>query len=239
MNDYNKATNEVNYLFDVDGTLTPSRLSIDPEFKQFFLNWIKGKKVYLVTGSDYSKSEEQLGREILESVTLCYNNAGNLHCSEGKEIYKLEWTPPQELLDFLNQLLKESPYPVRAGNHIEHRIGMINFSVVGRDCTYEQRLDYNRYDNEKQERKRIIELIMKKFPDLEASIGGQISVDIYPKGKNKGQVVDFLCGPIIFFGDRTEPGGNDYEIAARLNTSPHKVIQVKDWRETYEYLKKM
>ncbi len=239
MNDYSRTSNEVNYLFDVDGTLTPSRLSIDPEFKDFFLKWIKGKKVYLVTGSDYGKSEEQLGREILESVTLCYNNAGNLHCSEGREIYKLDWNPPQALLNFLNQLLKESPYPLRTGTHIEHRIGMINFSIVGRDCTYEQRLDYNRYDTETQERRKICEMIMKKFPDLEASIGGQISVDIYPKGKNKGQVVDFLCGPIVFFGDRTEPGGNDYEIAARLNKAPHKVITVKDWKETYEYLKKI
>ena len=109
MNDYKNSSNDINYLFDVDGTLTPSRLSIDPEFKKFFLEWIKGKKVYLVTGSDYSKSEEQLGREILEAVTLCYNNAGNLHCSEGKEVYRLDWTPPQELLDLLNQILKIFP----------------------------------------------------------------------------------------------------------------------------------
>ena len=32
------------YLFDIDGTLTPSRLRIDPEFEQFFLEWMKDKK---------------------------------------------------------------------------------------------------------------------------------------------------------------------------------------------------
>ena len=42
----------MNYVFDVDGTLTPSRLPIDPNFKIFFFNWIKDKSVYLITCSD-------------------------------------------------------------------------------------------------------------------------------------------------------------------------------------------
>ena len=34
----NKKENiNMNYLFDVDGTLTPSRLPINKDFKQFFL----------------------------------------------------------------------------------------------------------------------------------------------------------------------------------------------------------
>ena len=45
----------VNYVFDVDGTLTPSRLTIDAEFKKFFVEWIKNKNVYLLTGSDHEK----------------------------------------------------------------------------------------------------------------------------------------------------------------------------------------
>ena len=46
----------MNYIFDIDGTLTPSRLKIDPEFEQFFLEWMKDKKVYFVTGSDKDKT---------------------------------------------------------------------------------------------------------------------------------------------------------------------------------------
>ena len=40
----------INYVFDVDGTLTPSRLKIDTEFGKFFRSWIKDKNVYLLTG---------------------------------------------------------------------------------------------------------------------------------------------------------------------------------------------
>ena len=58
---------------------------------------------------------------------------------------------------------------------------------------------------------------------LEVSIGGHISVDIYPKGKNKAQVVEKLREihgddvEMIFVGDRCVPGGNDWPLAQRLD----------------------
>ena len=45
------------YIFDVDGTLTPSRLKMDEEFYDFFRNWIPNHKYYLVTGSDLKKAK--------------------------------------------------------------------------------------------------------------------------------------------------------------------------------------
>jgi len=72
------------FLFDVDGTLTPSRKSIDPEFKEFFKTFIQNNKVWLVTGSDYAKTVEQLGTDITESVVTCYNCSGNDVWFKGK-----------------------------------------------------------------------------------------------------------------------------------------------------------
>ena len=56
------------FIFDVDGTLTPSRQQIVPKFHDWFLKFIEENYVYLVTGSDYSKTVEQLGKRICESV---------------------------------------------------------------------------------------------------------------------------------------------------------------------------
>ena len=39
----------MNYLFDIDGTLTPSRLPIDKDFEQYFFEWMQDKNVYFVT----------------------------------------------------------------------------------------------------------------------------------------------------------------------------------------------
>ena len=50
----------IKYIFDVDGTLTPSRQKIDPEFSTFMVNFACEHDVYLVTGSDRDKTLVQV-----------------------------------------------------------------------------------------------------------------------------------------------------------------------------------
>jgi len=64
-------------MFDIDGTITPSRLPINQDFEAFFKNWISNKKIYLVTGSDKEKTIEQIGEDIWKSVTKVYQSCGN------------------------------------------------------------------------------------------------------------------------------------------------------------------
>ena len=61
----------LNYIFDIDGTLTPSRLPIDEDFKKWFLEWCKNKNVYLVTGSDKDKTIEPVSYTHLTLPTIC------------------------------------------------------------------------------------------------------------------------------------------------------------------------
>ena len=82
---------------------------------------------------------------------------GNQLWINGDLSYNHEFKPENDLLDFLEDKLKQSPYAVRAGNHIEDRGSMVNFSVVGRDCSLEQRLHYFEYDCESNERNNIAE----------------------------------------------------------------------------------
>ena len=80
---------------------------------------------------------------------------------------------------------------------------------------------------------------MNEFPDIEASIGGQISIDIYEKGKNKAQVLNEINDEIYFFGDKMDKGGNDYPIAARLKEEnrKHTLFKVSNPNETWNILK--
>ena len=83
-------------------------------------------------------------------------------------------------------------------------------------------------------------IINESFPELEASVGGQISIDIHPKGANKSQAKDWILEKfdidcIYFYGDKLQPGGNDYDLAKVLQ-SPHKSFEVKDWKDTYRHL---
>ena len=186
----------MNYLFDIDGTLTPARQKIDSKFAEFFLKWIQTHSTYLVSGSDYPKLMEQIDLAILEKVKMVFSSSGNVGHKQGNEIYRNEWVYPKQLLDHLEKILQVHPYPVRTGNHIELRPGMINFSIIGRKCTSEQRREYYLYDQESQERAAICRDIMDNHPNIHASIGGQISVDIYKEGANKPQIIKHIQGQI-------------------------------------------
>ena len=225
----------MNYLFDVDGTLTPSRLPIDKNFEQFFLNWMKDKNVYLVTGSDKDKTIEQVGEKIWFNVTRAYQSCGNAVYERGKLIRQSDFKLDVELQRMLFTLQACSDWKHHHGNHIEERIGLVNYSTIGRNCAQSSRNAYYSWDQLKGERKLFCKMIEDTFPHLEASIGGEISIDIYPKGQNKAQVLNDLEGPITFFGDRCEPGGNDYPIVLRIEDK-HTVYNVKNWEETYKIL---
>jgi phosphomannomutase len=230
----------MNYIFDIDGTLTPSRLKIDTEFEVFFLEWMKDKNVYLVTGSDKDKTIEQVGEKIWTNVKRAYQSCGNAVYEGGKLIRQLDFKLDTELQRMLYTFKASSDWQHHHGNHIEERIGLVNYSTVGRNCDQSSRQAYYAWDKLKGERELFCKIIEDTFPKLEASIGGEISIDIYPKGKNKAQVLGDIKGPITFFGDKCQPGGNDFPIVNRLrNEYKDEVIinEVKDWTETWEHLR--
>ena len=209
------------YLFDIDGTLTSPRQSITREFEEYFYNWMLNKKVFLVTGSDRAKVNEQLSSRIIRA-------SSGIFCSMANELYVIDYLDdklvysnslklPEQLSGWLEQYLQVSEYPEKTGNHFEYRPGMLNFSTIGRNATKEQRERYYKWDMANGERNFIAGYINNKFGnEIEACVGGQISIDIQGKGKNKSQASQWIRQNIgdrmHFFGDRCEKGGNDFDI---------------------------
>ena len=222
------------FVFDVDGTLTPSRGVIDPKFAEFFKKWQQNHNTYLVTGSDYPKTIEQLGEEIPLKAKMVFNCSGN-EVRIGKLItHSTKWDVPPQLITELHSILKESDFPIRTGNHIELRTGCINFSIVGRNATPEQRAAYVKYDEETGERITTALRLERQFDDIDFVIGGETGIDIYPTGLDKRQVRNYLKDiPLVFFGDKTLPGGNDYPLAYVSDM----VHRVENWEHTWELLR--
>ena len=233
------------WIFDIDGTLTPSRGVIDPDFKCELLDFIEYNKVFLVSGSDYSKSEEQLGSLVLTSVERVYSCAGNSVWEEGSLLYENDWVPSSEQIDFFLNEFKNSKYPGKqGGNHIELRPGFVNFSILGRkNISFDDRFFYKQWDSLVNERVVIANRFNLMFPQLQASIGGETGIDIHPKGKDKSQILSNMPGAtedrdIYFVGDAIEKGGNDYEIAESVKVQPRgSVIKVKDWTDTRKVIR--
>ncbi len=65
------------FIFDVDGTLTPSRKKIQNDFESPFLAFCRKHDVYLVTGSDREKTVEQVGLDIFHTSKRVYNCSGS------------------------------------------------------------------------------------------------------------------------------------------------------------------
>ncbi len=245
------------YIFDVDGTLTPSRQPMTKEFQKFFKEWVKKNKFFLVTGSDLPKLQEQMCYYDIEAegiFTCCGNQFWlpnpSVPIQSADLIYDNKFKVPRKLNKLLGTILSNSIYPHRYGNHIEDRGSMINFSIVGRNCTQEQRDEYFKYDNEKGERKIIANAVKEKFPELDAVIGGQISIDIYPKGKDKSQILEHIDSDFsipfgeqqqyIFIGDRTMKGGNDYPLAKLMDkTHDCTYYQTEGPEQTQKILEKL
>lgn len=224
------------FIFDVDGTLTPSRQAIDKKFAIWFKEFCKNKDVYLVTGSDRPKTIEQIGDTIYNLAQTVYNCSGNDVWKGTVNIRSNDWKLPEEPHNWLSLKLSKSKFPLRTGLHFEHRPGMVNFSIVGRNATLGERKLYVKYDEETNERNKIAEVFNSLFPDIEARPGGETGIDIAPKGADKSQIInDFNSDDFIyFFGDRMDTGGNDYPLARQIKNG--RVFHVTGWQDTWEKL---
>ncbi len=227
----------INYLFDVDGTLTPSRKPIVEDFKKYFKFWINtqqssGNKVYFITGSDKDKTIEQVGKDLWMLVDGSYQNSGNQLFCKGELIFESDWEMCDQLEKVVTGLIEQSGWYGTADNNIEKRVGMVNISTIGRECTHKQRADYYEWDKENLERETIADIIRSNFEEVDAVIGGEISIDIYPKGKDKSQILGCLEGKNIFFGDNCYLGGNDHTIAE----ASYEKYHVADWTQTRDIL---
>ena len=224
------------FIFDVDGTLTPSRGKIDKEFEQWFLDFCLHNDVYLVTGSDHPKTVEQVGEAIVNACKRVYNCSGSDVYEKGKNVRTNDWTLPDLARTFLISCEYESDFSLRTGNHIEERPGMVNFSVVGRNASLYERKQYVAFEEQNGERRKIADAFNMMFPDLQATVGGETGIDISPKGADKSQIlVDFAdTDRILFFGDAMFEGGNDYPLAVALTNGGS--FGVSGWQDTWERL---
>jgi phosphomannomutase len=227
-------------LFDVDQTLSPARKSIQPEMVET-LKAIeaKGVAVGIVSGSDLVKITEQLGPEIVKSSHFCFGENGLVAYKQGELLATMSIKDKvgdanlKSLINFVLRYIADLDIPIKRGTFIEYRNGMLNISPIGRNCSREERNEFEEYDKLSRVRKTMVEALQKEFAhlDLTYSIGGQISFDVFPKGWDKSfclQYVEKEFDEMHFFGDKCYKGGNDHEIYEDSRTIGHEVANPDD-----------
>lgn len=231
---------DVLVLFDVDGTLTPARLTISDEVKETLAKLRKKVCIGFVGGSDLSKQIEQLGPNVLDEFDYAFSENGLTAYRLGKKQASqsfINWIGEEEynkLAIFVLKYLSNIELPKRRGTFLEFRNGMINISPIGRNASTEERNEFEKYDKEHQVRAKFVEALKKEFSHLKLtySIGGQISFDVFPTGWDKTYCLQHVekdgFKEIHFFGDKTFKGGNDYEIFVDDRTIGHSVSSPDD-----------
>ena len=220
-------------LFDVDGTLTKSRLAIEKPMIETLkkLKSTEGIDIGIVGGSDLNKQKEQLGNNIdmfdwvfSENGLVAFENNIQIHCEN--IVNKLGNESFTVLINICLEYLSKTKNSIKRGTFIEYRNGMINISPIGRSCSQNEREKFVLEDEKEKYREELIKNIKRRWDNyiyennncgvkLSYSIGGQISIDIFPEGWDKTYCLQFVEGKydnIYFFGDKTYEGGNDYEI---------------------------
>ncbi|CCH60738.1 hypothetical protein TBLA_0D02340 [Henningerozyma blattae CBS 6284] len=227
-------------LFDVDGTLTPARLTVSDEVRETLIKLRKKVCIGFVGGSDLSKQLEQLGPNVLDEFDYCFSENGLTAYRLGQQLASqsfINWIGEEKynkLAVFILKYLSNIELPVRRGTFLEFRNGMINVSPIGRNASTQERNDFEKYDKVHQIRAKFVEALKKEFPDINLtySIGGQISFDVFPTGWDKTYCLQHVekdgFKEIHFFGDKTAKGGNDWEIYEDKRTIGHAVTSPDD-----------
>ncbi|HSE56468.1 MAG TPA: HAD-IIB family hydrolase [Candidatus Paceibacterota bacterium] len=239
-------------VFDLDGTLTESKLPVDAEMAALLTNTLTHTTVAVISGGGLPQFEKQvlpflaLTNEQQKNLFLLPTSGAALFAYEDgalKKIYEEKLTS-EEIAHIENTLektiddLKLRPEQTY-GALIENRGSQVTYSALGQEARLEKKAVW---DPDQEKRKQIVAALAPSLPNFHIGIGGTTSIDITKKGIDKAygikKLSEYLHIPITemaFIGDALFPGGNDE--AARA--SGIKCISVKDVSETKELLKNL
>jgi HAD superfamily hydrolase (TIGR01484 family) len=230
-------------VFDLDGTLAPSKSSVDAEMAKLLDRLIAIVKVAVISGGAWPQFQKQvlshLGKETkLENLSILPT------CGTQFYQYKKDWSQlyaenftadeKENIVTSLKQAIEkfgEKPEKVW-GETIEDRGSQITYSALGQHAPLDAK---SKWDPDFAKRQKIKSFLDPMLPDFSVRLGGATSIDITKPGIDKAygihKLVDILGIPIaemLFVGDALFPGGNDYPAEQAGVVS----IKVRDPNET-------
>ncbi|MFA5248676.1 MAG: HAD-IIB family hydrolase [Patescibacteria group bacterium] len=221
--------------FDLDGTLTESKQEISVAMTKLLAKLTCQTRVTIISGEPFKQFEKQfLSVWNKLNINRVENNLILLPVS-GSQCYEYKpatgWTltyvknfPSKDsrlAKKTLKKIINSKKYNLPEkiwGKRVDDRGTQITFSALGQKAPLAKKI---LWDPDQKKRQRIKAEFEKKIgqANLEISIGGTTSIDILPKGFNKGTGLRCLAErlnlnlkDIIFIGDSLFKNGNDYLI---------------------------
>ncbi len=221
--------------FDVDDTLNVAKTPINDEIAELLLACLDHFEICPISGQKFDQFLIQIV-DRLPNPTPEQLSHLHLLVAQGTQYYrfdpeKKEWvqvynyplTDEQvaKIFDALEKSAKElglwEEDKLAPGDEIiENRLSQVTFSALGQKAGTEAKYAW---DPDHKKREKIIAKCKELAPEFEYRIGGTTSIDVATTGMDKSFGMTHLLeemgaekSEVLYFGDMTQPGGNDYPI---------------------------
>lgn len=249
-------------MFDLDGTLTPPRKAMSSDIYESLIELSEYAMIGIVTGSKWEYIQQQAGPFLdwawssdMAEIAVMPCNGTQLYLPSSGGSYKKHHSVSMKdeigvesyrrlvwiLSNLQVNMLEGIDIPI-SGNFISYRGSLLNWCMIGRDATHEERDQFVLLDEKFQIRETLSSILSDNLKEFEVSgidhvIGGSTSLDVYPTGWDKRYSLKHVQAPgrdaVYFMGDRCQPGGNDWplyniidEDKRFMTGGPHETIEL-------------
>lgn len=224
--------------FDLDGTLTQHRSSLEKENRNLLDELSKKYKIIMVGAGNAPRIYEQMGEYPIDIIA----NYGMQESKmiDGKfTIIREEKSNPDKayFIEKIAYLRQKYGYTEFKGETVEfHSTGMVTFPLLGTKAEIKDKIAF---DPTREKRKVLYPEVLELFPEYTVFIGGSSSFDFTAKKYNKYDAImtyakanGYTKDEILYIGDDFGDGGGDSHI--RLGGMDY--IEITDYRKTAEAL---
>ncbi|MFZ2560208.1 MAG: HAD-IIB family hydrolase [Candidatus Nanoperiomorbaceae bacterium] len=238
--------------FDIDNTLNEPKMPISDEMADLLAQLSQRFLIAPISGQKFDQFLVQIIDRLPKGANL---TNFHLFVAQGTQYYHYQNGDWQKIYNFaltddqasqisaaLEKAAKElnlwEADQVAPGDQIiENRDSMIAFSALGQKAGVAAK---KAWDPDMTKRNQIAKLAKTYASDFDFEVGGTTTINAFVPGQNKQfgmtHLIDELKikkSDILYFGDMTQPGGNDYPVVQMgIDT-----ITVRDWRETASVLR--
>ena len=212
-------------VFDLDGTLAPSKSSLDAEMSSLLHDLLEIIKVAVISGGAWLQFERQVLSNLPQDTRLAslsiLPTCGTQffqYTGQWKRLYAEDFTADEKgkIISSVNKAVVTAGVLVEKtwGETIEDRGSQITYSALGQQAPLEEKV---KWDADFAKRKKIKTILDTLIPEFSVRLGGATSIDVTKPGIDKAYGIrklrDILGVPLkemIYVGDALFPGGNDY-----------------------------
>jgi phosphomannomutase len=212
-------------VFDLDGTLAPSKSPLDGEMSTLLHELLGVVKVAVISGGAWLQFQKQVLSNLPQDDSLArlsiLPTCGTQffqYTGQWKRLYAEDFTADEKekIVSSVTKAVNAAGFRVEKtwGETIEDRGSQITYSALGQQAPLEEK---EKWDSDFAKRKKIKSILDSLIPEFSVRIGGATSIDVTKPGIDKAygiaklrDILGISLKEMIYVGDALFVGGNDY-----------------------------